>query len=382
LRPRRDLLGLLDAPGGASVGWMGGGCAGAEGAGAGECADAQAVRGHGGDLASAEAVGIPSLPSVAADLDQPGPQVVPRSRAGGSDHQIGWWTTGAPGPLAILTGGMHGNEPAGVAAIARVMAALRHGDVPVHGRVVGLAGNVCALARRVRFIDRDLNRGWEEERIESLRASGGVGLAEDREQLELLLAFEALASEADGDVYLLDLHTMSANGVPFIVACDSPPSRALAEALVLPGIAGLENSIPGTTLSYFLARGFRAVAVEGGQHDDPAAVDLLEAVTWLMLTAAGVVDRSLVPDLTGKRELLQGHARGEPRHVTVCYRHGVLADDGFEMLPGFRNLAPVQAGQPLARDRRGPIVAPRDGWIVLPLYQKAGNDGFFIGAAA
>ena len=51
------------------------------------------------------------------------------------------------------------------------------------------------------------------------------------------------------------------------------------------------------------------------------------------------------------------------------------------MAPGFSNLAREQRGQVLARDRRGEIRAPRDGMVILPLYQGQGDDGFFWGRA-
>jgi len=51
------------------------------------------------------------------------------------------------------------------------------------------------------------------------------------------------------------------------------------------------------------------------------------------------------------------------------------------MEPGFRNLHPATQGQLLARDAKGEIRAPRDGLVILPLYQGLGNDGFFWGRA-
>lgn len=297
----------------------------------------------------------------------------------GPAHILGEWSSTASGPLTIISAGMHGNEPAGVVAVRRILAYLQDNRVPIHGRFVAMAGNLTALQVGLRYVDRDLNRQWDKASVERLLRDGVRGYTEDIEQLELLQDFDQLTRHHLGTVNLLDLHTMSAHGVPFIVTCDTPESTWLANQLVLPGIAGLEKAIPGTTLENFLSQGFRAVAVEGGQHQDPAAVDLLEAVAWLMLVATGIVQESQAPDIEGKRALLAAQARDKPSHVTVRYRHGVHPEDGFEMLPGFQNLQPVRRGQLLARDRTGDVVAPQDGWILLPLYQKAGNDGFFIG---
>lgn len=298
----------------------------------------------------------------------------------GPQHQLGERQGSLPGPLTIISAGMHGNEPAGVQALRRILASLDATNAQLRGRFVALAGNVAALGCGLRYIDRDLNRQWDRVSLDRLQTEGVRGYAEDIEQQELLQDFETLTRHHLGQVNLLDLHTMSAKGVPFVVTCDTEESRELAKHLVLPGIAGLEKAIPGTTLEHFLAQGYRAVAVEGGQHRDPRAVDLLEAVSWRMLVATGVLDQCQVPDLQAKERLLQEEAAGSPHHVVVRYRHGVAPEDAFEMLPGFRNLQPVRAGQLLARDRSGEVRAPQDGFILLPLYQKSGNDGFFIGS--
>ena len=64
--------------------------------------------------------------------------------------------------------------------------------------------------------------------------------------------------------------------------------------------------------------------------------------------------------------------------VEVRHHHVIRADDGFVMEPGFTNFQPVERGQLLARDRRGPIRAGEAGQILMPLYQGQGTDGFFL----
>jgi hypothetical protein len=84
-------------------------------------------------------------------------------------------------------------------------------------------------------------------------------------------------------------------------------------------------------------------------------------------------------------ETVQAHAllerrRGNiPRVLEVTGRHAITPGDGFAMTPGFQNLARVKKGELLAHDRNGAIRAPRDGFILMPLYQGQGADGFFWG---
>ena len=48
------------------------------------------------------------------------------------------------------------------------------------------------------------------------------------------------------------------------------------------------------------------------------------------------------------------------------------------MHAGFRNFDPVRAGDEVGADRAGPVRAASAGRLFLPLYQRQGDDGFFI----
>jgi succinylglutamate desuccinylase len=48
------------------------------------------------------------------------------------------------------------------------------------------------------------------------------------------------------------------------------------------------------------------------------------------------------------------------------------------MKPGFDSFQFIEKGELLAEDKSGAITAPIDGRIFMPLYQIAGDDGFFI----
>jgi len=64
------------------------------------------------------------------------------------------------GPLMLVVGSLHGNEPAGVEAAQRVLARLAEGDTPFKGRFVAFVGSRAALAAGERYLDSDLNRAW------------------------------------------------------------------------------------------------------------------------------------------------------------------------------------------------------------------------------
>ncbi len=285
---------------------------------------------------------------------------------------------GLPGPTFVAQGGIHGNEPAGVLAIERVLGEIAERGLTVRGRVVGCRGNLGALALGRRFLDRDLNRAWTaEERLRLARAAGAETAAEHREQRELLALYERLWDSRSGPLVLIDLHTSSADGPPFTCLADTLPNRRIADALPIPMILGLEECIDGAVLEWFAERGQTALAIEGGKHADPGTVLRLESALWLTLLAAGVLSRSEV-DPVPHRERLLASARGIPHLLEIRRRHAIRPEDGFVMRPGFSSFQAVAKGQPLADDRQGPVLASESALVLLPLYQAQGEDGFFL----
>lgn len=307
-----------------------------------------------------------------------------RERETRPDRLLGRFAGASPGPLVVCFGGVHGNEPSGVEAIHRVLARLGEEGTPFRGELVGLAGNLTALEAGARYVDEDLNRVWTLERIAALRDASGDGreeldTVEAREQRELL---DAVTSELDGAggsrTFCLDLHTTSSESVPFLTFNDSLRNRTFAGNFPLPLVLGLEEEVDGALLDYLHHLGHVTLAIEGGNHADPDSVEHLVAVLWLALVAAGCVELRHVPEAGGLRTRLSEAVHGVPRIFELRYRHELREGDEFRMMPGFRNFQEVDAGEPVARDRRGEVQTPVEGRLFLPLYQAKGEEGFFI----
>lgn len=293
-----------------------------------------------------------------------------------SERVIGRYGT-LPGPRLICLGGLHGNEPSGVLALRRVLATLHEQRPPFRGQIVGIAGNTRALRAGRRFLERDLNRGWSPRRMRKAETSP-TAPAEDGEQADLITVIRGEIAGDRSEIRVIDLHTTSADSPPFLTLADTLRNRAFARRIGLPLVLGIEEQIDGALLEAITAAGPITLGIEGGQHADPVSVDHHERAIWMALIAGGHMVEADVSGAESMREALRA-ARGDlPTVFEVRYRKAVRPGDGFAMRPGYVNFQRVAAGEVVGRDRDGPVVAPEDGRIFLPLYQEQGDDGFFI----
>lgn len=303
-----------------------------------------------------------------------------RPLASPGEHLIAAVRGSLPGPTLLILGGIHGNEPAGVLAAERVLPLLQERRAELRGEVVLLRGNTRALQLNVRYISADLNRQWRDDNAGTVESGNSVALevSELVERRELLVALKEVITRARGDVYFVDLHTTSAPGKPFATVGDTLRNRRFALQFPVRIVLGLEEQIEGTLLEYINNLGAVTMGFEAGQHEATTSVDHHEAVIWNATVATGNFRRQDVTELDHLQSVLK-LAGGGRRVVEVRCRRAISPADDFQMEPGFRNFQPVRRGQVLARDRMGEIRARETGLILLPLYQKLGDDGFFLG---
>ncbi len=283
------------------------------------------------------------------------------------------------GPLLVVLAGVHGNEPAGLHAVRRVIARLEQGGITLKGRLLVLSGNRRALAAGKRYLDVDLNRLWTPNEVARLRRGTARPQApvDEAEARGLLEVFDGIG--AHGSRTVLDLHTTSGVSRPFAVLADSLPNRRLARSLGISVVLGLEEQLDGTLLSFLEVAGWVASGCEGGQHDDPVAIDHCEAAAWLAMHEAGLLpSAAAATEIATARNRLRATRRGVSRVHEVRYRHPVTAEDRFVMRPGWSSFQPVTRGQVLGDDRHGEVRSPIGGRLLMPLYQAKGADGFFV----
>ncbi len=293
------------------------------------------------------------------------------------DHRrIGQFDRGLDGPIVIAVGGVHGNEPAGILGIRTVLDHLQKTQPDFKGKFFGLSGNLTALKTGERFIDHDLNRIWVEDDCNGDQRELG---SEGHEMNALHEALQDILSQVSGPVLLLDLHTTSAEGCPFMMVDDSQDIGDYKAFYPVPIITGLIDCLHGTLVRFMVNRGHRALVFEGGQHDKITTVENVIAAIWILLVKLGCLERSHVPDYDFQVTRLAKEAAGLPEILDIFYRHVISAEDQYETVPGFFNFDPVQRGEILAHDQHGAIRASQDGRILMPRYQGQGNDGYFLG---
>jgi succinylglutamate desuccinylase len=297
-----------------------------------------------------------------------------------------------PGALVVVFAAVHGNETAGVQALQETFALLEaeakyRTAFRFEGALLGILGNKQALEAGKRFIQRDLNRIWEPDEIERiLRTNPEARQAEDREAAEILsLVRETIRQSNPDALILLDLHTTSADGGVFCIPAGDPASLRLAKALQAPVILGLMDGIKGTLLHFAANRAFCdndqpphcvAAAFEGGRHEDPRSVSRCIAAVINALRAAGCIKPQELH--TRHSDILLAYSKALPKVSRLHYVHAIRPEDRFRMRPGYLNFQAIRQGEHLADDARGPVLAPRDGLVLMPLYQAQGSDGFFV----
>ncbi len=256
------------------------------------------------------------------------------------DHVIAAFAGDKNGPTLVVIGSLHGNEAAGALALERVAADLELLEDDLNGRVFLIRGNTRALQRGLRFIDSDLNRHWTDRHL-SERGSGLIfPISEGLELRELDTILDHVLVTARDEVYVVDLHSTSAAGMPFATVGDTLRNRRFAQKFPVPILLGIEEQLDGTLLEYLNNAGAVTFGFEGGPHTSETTIANHEAITWLALVNAGILKADAVPRLAKLRQMLASE-HGKTILFEVLERHAVTSEDQFEMDPGFNNFDAV-----------------------------------------
>ncbi len=286
---------------------------------------------------------------------------------------VGEYSSGNNGPLLFITAGIHGNEPSGIIALQRVFEILHHEKPDLKGKVIGVSGNRQALNKGVRFIDEDLNRTWTEENI----ASGKEDSHEKNEMFEIIETLEKFPATDFTKRYFLDCHTTSAASAPYISVQEVNDNDEWAHKFPTHIIRGFSDIVMGCIDHYESRIGLTGFVFEGGQHEGKISEMNHEGIIWLALQNACELNLDLLKHYPEAAEMLS-KKKDKQKTFEIIYRHGLEPKDDFQMEKGYSNFQPIKVGDLLAHQNGKQVLSKWDAYIFMPLYQKQGNDGFFV----
>lgn len=300
---------------------------------------------------------------------------------------IGKYTGDQRGPLLVVFGAMHGNERAGVQAMDLMIKMLEvepvtNPDFIYKGRVIGITGNLLALKQKKRFINKDLNRCWTKENVALAESGMKTDLSEEILEIKECMSIirKEIRSYQPEILYVLDIHTTSSTGGIFTIVPDHPESIRIGVELEAPVITNMTDGLTGTSMQYFDTEnlGVKTVSLtfECGQHDDPLSVNRAIAAITNCMKIIGSIDEQHIENRHNK--LLIEYSKNLPKLSRLLLKYAITPEDEFEMKPGYQNFMLVREGEELGRNKNGPVYSPYEGMILMPLYQKQGDEGFFL----
>ncbi len=277
------------------------------------------------------------------------------------------------GPVLIFFAGIHGNEPAGLIALEKVLREIN--PKMLQGSVYAVSGNLRALSENKRYLEYDLNRMWTSARIEK-RSFDNQLFAEDQEQQELYRIIQEIISENKTPLYFIDLHTTSSDTLPFITINDSLINRRFSKLFSVPVILGIEEYLDGPLLSYINTLGYVSLGFESGQHSSKKAVYNAESFIKMALHFSGILKCN---DQVEKESLKLANAANNNRMIyEIIFRYNILKNEHFKMKPGFVSFEKLEKGTLLATSDERDIYLSRKATMFMPLYQKKGEDGYYL----
>lgn len=293
---------------------------------------------------------------------------------------LGQYTKQEKGPHLLVFAGIHGNEPSGVFALQQVFKKLQEAALPIRGTLTGIAGNLNALGAGVRYIDEDLNRMFLSSRVEQVNKPDAQLNAEEKELKAVTNLVRDVTQGKDADeIFFIDCHSTSSQSEPYIsLNAGFPASYDFVKGIPVSTVAGVEREIKGCLSHYYNRQGYHGFTFEAGQNDGLHTIYNQEAMIWQSLLHAGCLQADDTPHIAIAEETLIRNTVEQHKFFSVASSYRIQEGEVFEMEPGYVNLQEVKKGQLLAHSNGNPLFAPDDGRILMPLYQKQGNFGYFF----
>jgi predicted deacylase len=262
-----------------------------------------------------------------------------------------------PGPHAVITALVHGNELSGAWALITL---LEQGVRPKRGRLSLAFVNIQAFKsfdpkqpKASRYLDQDFNRLWDHSRLDSMERS---------RELDRARELRPLIESAD---WLLDLHSMQHDAEPLLLSGLTKKGIDLARAMGYPRLivtdAGHTNGARLRDFGAFAdpSRPETAMLVECGQHWARSSIDIAITSCRQFLQAIDLVEPSLL-DRLGRAP------RTVPQQVIEVTEAMTVQSGPFRFSRAVRGLDVIpKAGTVIAFDGDMPVATPYDNCVLI-----------------
>lgn len=285
------------------------------------------------------------------------PDLKPYREGSSGTPYVMTWEADEPGPHAVITALVHGNELSGAWALITLM---HQGIKPRRGRLSLAFVNVQAFHRfdpnqpkASRYLDQDLNRLWDAPRLDSMERS---------RELDRARELRPLIESAD---WLLDLHSMQHAAEPLLLAGVARKGLDLAIAMGYPRLivtdSGHRNGARMRDFGVFAdpGRPETAMLVECGQHWSRSSIDIAITSCRQFLAAIDLVEPALL-DRLGRAP------KPGPQQVIQVTDTMTVKSGPFRFSRTVRGLDVIpKAGTVIAFDGDQPVMTPYDNCVLI-----------------
>ena len=276
-------------------------------------------------------------------------------------HALNYFTQHLSGPIpfcmqlaanragnhVLILGGTHGNEPGGVGAVVQMHQAIQRGEIELKsGRISFLLANPRAYEANVRYLDRDLNRAFEDHDPHSV---------EGRRVSEINRLFDGHADICAA----LDLHSVSIGNFKIVVydienAVNSDLAKRISPIDI--HLAYHRSHLPGALVDEAGRRGMAGLMVECGNHSSADGIQTALQHIYALLGHYGILSTSFSPNLNPPARILQYESL-----------QAIRPRVGFRFLiDGIATGTRLVKGQVFAADDQGEHAAPEDCYVAVP----------------
>jgi succinylglutamate desuccinylase len=146
----------------------------------------------------------------------------------------------------------------------------------------------------------------------------------------------------------------------------------------VPKVLGIEEYLEGPLLSYINQLGYVSLGFESGQHTDEIAVKNSISFINLALVYAEILNAKDLDNMLQHENSLRESAENNTKTYEVIYRHKIEPNEDFRMCEGYKSFQNVDEGIVIAVSDGASISLNKAATLFMPLYQKAGEDGYYL----